>query len=212
MNLETKQYFDTTTDDLKAHFQKSIQLPDLLQADVNLEQSIRKIAKEVAYKLKCTIPKITVEPLKILQEKSKLLSANSQIRTIIENYNTTNATKATAAVLERDKPIPPESFKDAVEAIASQVVRKTLKENKKRLQKNCLGGRKDQPSNPKSNGHASKRNSKRNTNSPLKKTQPQKGKMKKKVEEKLDVKTKRKRENANHGESKQGKQKKQKKN
>ena len=207
MNLETKRYFETCTDDLKEFYKKTVNLPDLLLVDINLEQNIRRIAKEVKNELAIIIPKLTVEPLKLIQEQSRIITANSQMKSIIEGSKVTTATKATAEILDRDKVVPPESFKDAVKTIAEETVRKRLKEHRKRQQKNSSGGRKDLPPKPGSNGHASKKNSKQ---SPKKKKKNSKQNNQPKKEDKVNGKTG-KRKNDNPVESNKGKPKKQKK-
>ena len=69
--MKTKRYLETMTNDVKTKCNKLINLPTFARVGIDLIQTIKETANEINEQLASLIPKLTVEPYRLIQEKHR---------------------------------------------------------------------------------------------------------------------------------------------
>ena len=152
MKDEMISYLGLTKDEMKKILNDDTQTEEF---DTNLlANSI--VAKKTADTLTSHIENFTVN-LKTLLDKTKIdLTINHELQTVITSRNVSQTTVEMEAELEKEEAVSAKNMEQLIGKMVDEKLTKSVKNLTKRMSKNSLGGRKDQPPKPEANGKPSK--------------------------------------------------------
>ena len=146
-------YLGLTKEEMTKIFEEDIQTEEIGNAGL-LANSI--LMKKTAETLISNLETFTVN-LKNIFEKTKLdLTMNHELQTVIASRNISQTTVEMDIELEKEEAVSAKNMEQLIGKMVEERLTKSVRNLTKRMSKNSLGGKKDQPSKPEKNGKPSK--------------------------------------------------------